>query len=190
MRFIVRRSKEGALWFSGKSSQISSSPLPLQHVCLCLPLLIPIYYAGKKQESITGTDRIKKSEGIAREATAVSVHLQLLPCSSRWDLTWNTLTLRPPLTSHIWHPLRIPMEDRASEGTCSPIFQLLSQNRKKKEEEEEDRGYSMMVIFLTAINWSKLSEWCACIFLTKICFLFYSKQSDVFYLELTCSTSS
>lgn len=55
-------------------------------------------------------------------ARAVSVHLQLLPCSSRWELTWNTLTLQSPLTD-IWHPLRMLMENQASEGTCGSVLE-------------------------------------------------------------------
>lgn len=43
-RFTLTRSKEAAVWFSRKPKCL---PLPLQNVCLCLPLLIPIDYKSR-----------------------------------------------------------------------------------------------------------------------------------------------
>lgn len=95
-RFIVTRSKEAAVWFSRKPKCL---PLPLQNVCLCLPLLIPIYYTGKNRRPLLRRTEVGiKNWGIVKGAGVVSVHLQLVPCSSCWELTWNTLTLQPPHT--------------------------------------------------------------------------------------------
>lgn len=100
MRFIVRRSKEAALGFTRRPKRF-----PLPPIKECLPLFVFIntnILHWEEQENMTGSrdfkKRKKKSGGIVSEARAVSVHLQLLPYSSRWDLTWNTLTLWSPLT--------------------------------------------------------------------------------------------
>jgi len=75
----VRRSKEAAVWFSGKPKYL---PLPLKNVCLCLPLLILIYYTEKNRRVLLGRTEVGIRNGrIARGAKAVSVHLQLLQCS-------------------------------------------------------------------------------------------------------------
>lgn len=63
---------------------MSSASLPFKNVSLCYPLLIPIYYTGKSRRTLLGAEiKKKKSRGIVSEARAVSVHLQLLPYSSR-----------------------------------------------------------------------------------------------------------
>lgn len=59
-RFIVRKTKETAVWFSRKPKYL---PLPLQNVCLCLPLLMPIYYSVKSRRTLLGRTEVGIKNG-------------------------------------------------------------------------------------------------------------------------------